>query len=757
MNNIVGRGISSMGSFFGSNSMSAFGGGLASSEASAFLAAESAGGMGATAAGMGSAIGAAAGPLAIAYAATAILRGIAGDKRMGGGFGKALNFMGDIPILGDFMPVVPLMNSLFGRGPLKQKETFIDATIGSGGIESGFMQTGFKAKGGLFRSDKRDFARVDALNGSTFTDNNKALGEFAKQLAEASRPIFELFNASANATSSALHQVADTLNISTDALDNFSTHIHLVSESGKALTEEQIAGEIQRISDEMIHSLIPGIDGLTKTGETLLTTVQRLGSEFASLENAAAILSGSSQEATAAVQALSFEQRTALVDKAGGAGNLNQLIGDFGANFLSPQEQYNLEFNFLDEQFKKLGFSANMTKDEYANLVKSVTQVGGVSSETAIELLKLGNAFFQLKNDAEALTASQPVEEPAPTIDERQLRLNAVNSAFASLQRSVEAERSQITADYNDQLKIYNDRIQAVTESVNKLKSLSSALKNTVDDISPMSSGDARSQLAGAIAQARSGGIPDLAILQPALNALSSQDNKRFGSLLDFRREQGKNLALINELSGATQNRLTAEEQQLDALEAARDAITAGFNNEMQRLDGILENAKKQVDALNGINASVLSLAEALRAFNRDAGAAGGSNTMGAGVTDQQIKDYFKVARTPEEIASDAARFGLSSERIAKAAGFSQAQVDQFFKDNPNLPRFETGTSFVPRTGVALVHKGERIINPQQNQDLVTVLKQVLRAVQVSTVAQNKISRMFAKWDGDGMPQERTV
>jgi hypothetical protein len=325
------------------------------------------------------------------------------------------------------------------------------------------------------------------------------------------------------------------------------------------------------------------------------------------------------------------------------------------------------------------------------------------------------------------------------------------------LQRSVEAERSQITADYNDQLKIYNDRIQAVTDSVNKLKSLSSALKNTVDDINPMSAGDARSQLAGAIAQARSGGIPDLAILQPALNALSSQDTKRFGSLIDFRREQGKNIALINELSGETQNRLSAEEQQLDALEAARDAITAGFNNEMQRLDGILETAKKQVDALNGINTSVLSLAEALRAFNRDAGAAGGSNTMGAGITDQQIKDYFKVARTPEEIASDAARFGLSSERIAKAAGFSQAQVDQFFKDNPNLPRFETGTSFVPRTGVALVHKGERIINPQQNQDLVTVLKQVLSAVQVSTVAQNKISRMFSKWDGDGMPAERTV
>jgi hypothetical protein len=418
-----------------------------------------------------------------------------------------------------------------------------------------------------------------------------------------------------------------------------------------------------------------------------------------------------------------------------------------------------MEFAVLNEQLGKLGFSASMSKDDFTELIKSVTQAGGVSVETAAKLLELSPLFLQMIRDGEeiAKSAVQTIEPAVEVIDLTQDRLNAAASSFALLQRSVEAERVTLTNDYNLQLKAANDRINAVTESINKLKSISSALSNTVDQISPMNIEAARGQLKGALAQLKSGLIPDSATLQNALNAVSNQSTAGFGSRLDFLRSQGQNMALVNSLSTAAGGRLTAEEQQLNALEAARDAITSGFNSEMQRLDDIISNAKSQLDALNGINSAVLSISEALRRFNVDARAAGSSDTRGAGITDQQIKDYFKVARTPDEIAKDAARFGLSSERIAAAAGFSQEQVDQFFRDNPQLPRFASGTSFVPRTGAALVHKGERIINPQQNQDLVSTLKEVLSAVQISTVAQNKISRMFQKWDGDGMPQERTV
>ncbi|MFW1829801.1 hypothetical protein, partial [Acinetobacter sp. ULE_I092] len=74
-----------------------------------------------------------------------------------------MNKIGDMPIIGDLLPVIPLINALFGRGPLKQKETTLSGSIGQSGFESGSINTNFVAKGGLFRSNKNDFARVDAV------------------------------------------------------------------------------------------------------------------------------------------------------------------------------------------------------------------------------------------------------------------------------------------------------------------------------------------------------------------------------------------------------------------------------------------------------------------------------------------------------------------------------------------------------------------------------------------------------------------
>src|SRR5690606_30490554 len=75
------------------------------------------------------------------------------------------------------------VNALFGRGPLKQRDTVLSGSIGAGGFESGSLQTNFRAKGGLFRSNKNDFTRVDAVTGEVTTDNKKLM-DFANGLAD---------------------------------------------------------------------------------------------------------------------------------------------------------------------------------------------------------------------------------------------------------------------------------------------------------------------------------------------------------------------------------------------------------------------------------------------------------------------------------------------------------------------------------------------------------------------------------------------
>ena len=56
-----------------------------------------------------------------------------------------------------------------------------------------------------------------------------------------------------------LKETAEKLGLSSDALNNFSAELDLVSEKGETLSEAQISEEITRISDAMIETLIPNL------------------------------------------------------------------------------------------------------------------------------------------------------------------------------------------------------------------------------------------------------------------------------------------------------------------------------------------------------------------------------------------------------------------------------------------------------------------------------------------------------------------
>ncbi len=354
------------------------------------------------AASMGSAFAAAAGPLMAAYMATQLFRGLAGDRRIGGGFGKFINKIGDIPILGDLMPGIPLLNALFGRGPLKQKETTLSGLIGLEGFESGMLQTRFKASGSVFRSSKTDFARVDAITGEIWTDNQKQLGEFAQGLSKAAKEIFGAFNDAAKETSTLLKQVGDDLGLSNDALEGFQYQINLVSEKGKALTDEQIGQEIENLTDAMARKFLPQVDDLAKRGETALQTVSRLGVEFTSLVDAAALLLGKSvADSRSMVMGASFEDRTGVIDSAGGLDKFNQDVAYFAQNFLTDAERLAPAQEKLNEQLVKLGLSTDLTKDQFRGLVQSFGSVNGISKETLVALLDLAPAFVQVTDAAQ--------------------------------------------------------------------------------------------------------------------------------------------------------------------------------------------------------------------------------------------------------------------------------------------------------------------------------------------------------------------
>jgi len=692
LNSLIGGGMSAIG---GSGLLGSFGAGMSGGGAAAsFIAAESATAGAGMAASMGASVASFAGPAIAVAAVDQIVRMLAGDKMLGGTAGKVLNF---VPVIG------PLINGLFGRGPLKQKGTTLSGSVGAEGFTSGSLQTDFVAKGGLFRSDKNDFARVDAVTGAVSTDNDKLQG-FADQLAKSSREIIGLINDTTTQVSTSLRTVGRDLGLSVDSIDSFSRSIELVSEKGKLLTEEQIANEISAITDELARGLIPEVDSLSKRGESAIQTVNRLGIEFNALvDGAVVILDRTIAESKKLVQSVSFQDRTEFVDAAGGVDALSQKISFFAQNFLTESERLAPAQEQVTEELSKLGLSSNITRDQFRELVQSYGQVNGITGETLQALLNLAPAFISVTQAAESATEAA-----------KQQASVALNDAFSALQKSVDVERQKITDHYNEALKTVNERIQNVSESIEKLRTLSDALKSTVDTLRPMSREQAKSQIQQAIDAARSGkALPDAKDLQQALGVLGDKSTSGFKSSFEFAREQAKTANLIGELGGLTDKQLTIEERSLSALESQRDRLEQGFRDEIERLDSLLEQGKLQIDSMNGLNTSVLSLVDALGQLNlrllQGGGSAvvdpstGGAPVGGTGEERGKLINQFINApgRTPEEVYAESVKFGVTAEELDSQSKYSLKEINDWI-DSKGLKRL-TG---IPGFASGGMHRG---------------------------------------------------
>lgn len=518
-NSLVGGALSMM-----PGNIGAFGAGLAGGQAGSFLAAEATGGL-ASAASMGASLAAISGPLLAAFAATQGLKMLAGDKRLGGTFGGILNKIGDIPIIGDMIPIIPILNGLFGRGPLKQKETQLTGDVGLEGLLSAYLTTNFKAKGGLLVGSKHDFAGVNLLTGVAETDNKKLQGIADGMLPYATN-LANTLKSSVLEITTQVKTVSGALNISLDPLKDFHHQINLISESGKALTDEQIAGEITSIGDDIVTRLVPSIRELAKSGETTLQTFSRLGVEFGVLTNAASLLFNKSAEwSKGFIGGIGFGDRTAFLDKAGGSAAFAAMVSGFAQNFLSDGQRIRPVIEALVSQRDALGLGGINTRDQYVSAVQS----GSLNQDQLIFLLKNQDA---IKNVFDYLD-----KENQQAIDRGNIYSSMVNS--------------------------FNEQIQDITNNIEKLKNFSEELTGTVQQLQPMSRNEALQKLLGyATAAMKGADLPDISTLKTPLGALTNINMNDYSSQLDYTRARAQSVNAVNTLiaiSGDKQDRLAAQ------------------------------------------------------------------------------------------------------------------------------------------------------------------------------------------------------
>ena len=698
---LIGGGIQSLGSMVGNGSLAAFGGGFAG-DAIGGLAAGGFSSGAASAASMGSQVAAFVGPAVAVAAVDQIVRMLAGDKKLGGLAGDVLNF---VPVLG------PLINGLFGRGPLKQKETTLSGSIGQGGFESGSINTNFVAKGGLFRSNKNDFARVDLVTGQTSTDNDK-LKAFTESLGKQARDIIDIFNDTAKGVSGSIEDIGKNLGISTDSLSSFNREINLVSEKGKFLTEEQISAEIAAITDQLVTGFLPSITDLAKRGETSAEALQRLNSEFLSMSGAAQNLGATVDQARSLIQALSFEQRTQFVEMAGGFESLATMSKFFFDNFLSAGEQAALKTDQLNRALTELGVSTAIAVEDYKKLI----QAEGTANELRIALLKLAPAFLEVRS--------------------AQVQLGASTNTLAKAERSLNDIRNELLGKYNQER-------GELESTISKFKGISDKLKDfreglAFSELSPLTPAQKLDQARADFNQTRikaaSGDEAALdrlpTVAQEFLRASQTYNASSAAYLSDF--------ALVtNVLKNAEKSALSQSDiarSQLDKLKSSVDYLlnidnTTKTTNDLLKeliaatLSGGGNPAVTTGDIRSYLNknpnATPQQVAAAATKFgvsNAQLDAAGydvsqiNRATGGASVTDKQILDFVNTNKSnPMAIYTAARQHGITSKRLSDVTGVSLNDINKFVKDN-KLPAFERGTDFVRKTGLGLLHKAEAVV-----------------------------------------------
>ncbi|MBV5295519.1 MAG: phage tail length tape measure family protein [Curvibacter lanceolatus] len=303
---------------------------------------------------------------------------------------------------------------------------------------------------------------------------------------------------------------------------------------------------------------------------------------------------------------LSFDAADGLITLAGGIEALNQKISSYYENFYTQDERNAQTLGNVSAALKSVGLATPKTREAFRALVEAQDLSTESGRKAYATLMNVADAFASVTPSAEEAAkatqakadADKAQAEAAADAKKKALQA-ATDAAYASLERAVAAEKSRLQAAK-----------QVAQESVNTLGSLLNTLKGHVTELyNAVEATQAQSARAGlqfidqALGTARSTVyLPDATSLSDAITAArSGLDSSQFGSAFEQQRAQLTLAGKLAELKDLTGVQKSVAEQQLATAE-----------DQLASLDKILSNAKDQVDALRGIDTSVLSVGLAL-------------------------------------------------------------------------------------------------------------------------------------------------
>jgi len=177
---------------------------------------------------------------------------------------------------------------------------------------------------------------------------------------------------------------------------------------------------------------------------------------------------------------------------------------------------------------------------------------------------------------------------------------DAVGSAIGRLRTAVEAEQDRLRTEQEAAL----DRVSELADLSDSLRSGLRSMRLESEQFDRMRRDQAKGQISSALALARSGGSLQGLDLSDALSELSNSDTSGFASFEEYARDYWRTANDINELAGLTDAQLSVDEQ-----------IAKSLEEQSASLGEMLASAQSQYDALLGIDNAVLAVGDAVALF----------------------------------------------------------------------------------------------------------------------------------------------
>ncbi|MBA1200449.1 tape measure protein [Pseudomonas capeferrum] len=348
--------------------------------------------------------------------------------------------------------------------------------------------------------------------------------------------------------------------------------------------------------------------------DTLMSAAASAGTVFDGLEAQASAAAEAAAEAAKAAAEIA-------------AANFNT----YYAAFYTETEKSADTLAAVGKQFAALNMALPGTRDEFRALVEGLDR-STAAGEAMYQSLMAVSGSAASAFDILETRAAEAAQAAADAL------VGAVTAASGALTRAIGAERDKLTKAYNARSTSLNDMLSTVTTKVSDLTGVSTdlgsalkSLRGDSDEAVKMLRAQAQAVLKSALTAARGGGsLAGFSGLEDALDTLGSNNTDLYGSMEDFARDQGRTANVIAELEGINGKQLTAAEKSQKGLETQIEQAKAAYDAQIAGLDSQLEFAQAQIDALNGVDNSIIGVKDAVQAMNAAVVAALAGQAAGA-------------------------------------------------------------------------------------------------------------------------------